>query len=300
MAGTLKACALEQARETSVNPNNGPAASRVRPTRRVAVGDPQTSADTFFSVLAAHDLLASSGWLRPEVQLVSMGDHFDFPVKDGSDATETQDESGRMILSWLAAHPRGQVDILLGNHDVMRVQELFHIDDTDFGEARRRARAGESEESIRGVSTAIREHVPETDNLLKDFAGFKVAQRELVSRLLRDAQRMVLAVAGRLPGTNRPVLLTHAGITHTELTLLGQPDNHSTLESATEHVHWIVERLNGHLAAAVAAWSDAPLDLEPLHRRGGVAARGEACSTTAQPARRSSTSAPQIADGSIP
>src|SRR5438045_1548273 len=88
--------------------------------RRVAVGDPQAPAERFFGALAAHRLLDGDGWLSADVHLIAMGDYFDYRVAE----RERARVEGVLILSWLAAHPREQVEILLGNHDAARVMEF--------------------------------------------------------------------------------------------------------------------------------------------------------------------------------
>ena len=45
--------------------------------RHVAMGDPQAPFATVLAVLDRHGLLKNDGQLRDDVQLVSMGDHFD-------------------------------------------------------------------------------------------------------------------------------------------------------------------------------------------------------------------------------
>ena len=69
-------------------------------TRRVAIGDPQSNTARFFGALAAHDLLGDDGWMKPDVQLVAMGDYFDYRVAE-RDAGRVE---GVLILGWLAAH----------------------------------------------------------------------------------------------------------------------------------------------------------------------------------------------------
>src|SRR4051812_46696124 len=87
------------------------------PTRRFAIGDPQTSSERFFGALAAHGMLGDDGWLLPDVQLIAMGDYFDYRVAE-RDAGRVE---GVLILGWLAAHAPEHVTILFGNHDAVRV-----------------------------------------------------------------------------------------------------------------------------------------------------------------------------------
>ncbi|MEQ1735597.1 MAG: metallophosphoesterase, partial [Rhodoglobus sp.] len=102
--------------------------------RSVALGDPQAATDKLFALLDHHGLLGEDGWLRPDVQLVSIGDHFDFGTRaQGTIARARRD--GPRFLRWLAAHPPSQVTILFGNHDAARVMELAFADDERFDAA---------------------------------------------------------------------------------------------------------------------------------------------------------------------
>src|SRR5262249_52304251 len=108
--------------------------------RRViaACGDPQAPFSTLLAILDRHGLLAEDGRLRPEVRLVSLGDHFDYGPPD------IRLEAGRngvLAMSWLAAHPEDQVTILLGNHDLARAGELVRFDDAAFQSAHEEALA---------------------------------------------------------------------------------------------------------------------------------------------------------------
>src|SRR6185295_17988661 len=69
-----------------------------RPFRRfVAVGDPQSSFERYLRILDRHELLGEDGRLRPDVSLLSIGDHFDY---EGDLATAQED--ARRLLHWLA------------------------------------------------------------------------------------------------------------------------------------------------------------------------------------------------------
>src|SRR5262249_36905962 len=105
----------------------------------VAMGDPQTDIMTVFDILEVNGLLASDGRLSPGVRLVSMGDHFDWgPPAERARAAE----SGLALLDWLASHDPEQVTILVGNHDLARVGELFGMDDASFARAEAEADRG--------------------------------------------------------------------------------------------------------------------------------------------------------------
>ena len=130
--------AAERARELVHLPyGEGRPAPLPLPKRRVlVVGDAQTSLERFLAVLDAHELLGVDGFLADDVVLVSVGDHFDYASKDGTDPRH----DGLAILRWLAEHAPAQVPLLLGNHDAARVMELAQVSDAEF--ARLRAGSG--------------------------------------------------------------------------------------------------------------------------------------------------------------
>jgi hypothetical protein len=228
---------------------------------RVAMGDPQAPLATVRAVLDGHGLLGADGWLRPEVQLVSMGDHFDW----GTPAQRRQaTEESLALLRWLAAHPAEQVVLLAGNHDVARVCELQPFaDDAAFEEALGLAQAayrgGDVDETAERALLSRYPHVPDAECLARDFSCFSVAQRDEVTRLLRGRR---LRLAHACDG----LLLVHAGVTRDDFALLGSQPTSAEEAAAL---------LNAFLDARVAAWGDGPLDLSPLHRP-GTAATGEA------------------------
>lgn len=241
--------------------------------RRVfAIGDPQTSAERFFGALAAHGLLAGDGWLAAGVQLVSMGDHFDYHVPERARARV----EGVLILGWLAAHPPDQVRILAGNHDLARVMELAAIDDARFvaaGDLARELYAAPAA-ARDALEAEFRRRYPELATpgyAGRDYNAFTVEQRELVRRLLL-AGRFDLALAARARG-GAPVLLTHAGVTVRQLAELGLP--------AERDPRALAGALNARLVAAVAEVAEdwrrgapAALSLEPLHVAGADGEEG--------------------------
>ncbi|MBL8957311.1 MAG: metallophosphoesterase, partial [Myxococcaceae bacterium] len=92
----------------------------------VAIGDAQAPLATFLGVLDRDGLIGDDGRLKPDVHLVSIGDHFDYgPPEWRSRATA----EATALLAWLAAHPADQVTLILGNHDQARVAELGAFDD---------------------------------------------------------------------------------------------------------------------------------------------------------------------------
>lgn len=237
------------------------------PQRVFAIGDPQTSAERFFSALAARGLLADDGWLHRDVRLISMGDHFDYHVPE----RERARVEGVLILGWLAAHARAQVSILAGNHDLARVMEFVAVDDATFQAAGDVARGisydapAAEREALEAEFRRRYPEIPTPGYAGRDYNAFTVEQRELVRRLLLDG-RFDLALAARTQG-GVPVLLTHAGVTTRQLAELGLPDERAP--------QVIADVLNARLATAVAAVADdwrrggqAPLSLEPLHIAG--------------------------------
>jgi hypothetical protein len=180
-----------------------------------AFGDPQAPHEVLLELLERRQLLLD-GRLRPEVRLVSMGDHFDWGGPDEtSRANATAD--GLRTLSWLASHPPEQVILLLGNHDLSRVGELAALDDESFAEARREADRAYRDEAPERDEAAFRQawNLPSWEVASRDLSTFSAAQRVLVRQLL-ETGRMQIAFAPR-----EDLLLCHAGITRDELLHLG-------------------------------------------------------------------------------
>lgn len=248
-------------------------ASAHAPRRCFAIGDPQTSRERFFAVLAHNDLLGDDGMLARDVMLTSMGDHFDYDGEPGEVGRE-----GLAILRWLAEHPPEQVPILAGNHDVCRVMELAPLADRDFAEARAMAVDLEAAKR-RGEDIATREQIfferfpslPSPGIVARDFLSYAETQRSLVQSLLL-AGRITLALAAQLPD-GREALLTHAAITRRELALLAP---------VSETPREIAAALNRMLATAVndarphweAGEHSRPLSLAPVHVAGTAGQEG--------------------------
>jgi len=110
---------------------------------------------------------------------------------------------GITILSWLAAHPKDRVIILLGNHDAARVMELVTVDDARFDEAHQaavRVRNCEDPEEKKRLESQFLEEFPDlptVDLAARDFSSYSTEQRALVMRLLLEG-RMDLAAVGQL------------------------------------------------------------------------------------------------------
>lgn len=223
------------------------------------MGDPQAPLATVRAVLAAHGLLDGDR-IRSDVQLVSIGDHFDWgPPEARREATD----DALALLSWLASHPADQVVLLAGNHDLARVCELaLFDDDASFDAARQEAdeayRRGDVDRERQAALLARYPFLPTAELLSRDFSCFSVAQRKLVKELL-------LARRLRLAHEHRGLLLVHAGVTVDDLALLN--GDTSTAAGAAR-------ALNTFLDERVARWNGGPLDLEPLHRPGD-SRRGE-------------------------
>lgn len=225
----------------------------------VAIGDPQAPFATVKRVLAAHGLLDGER-LRDDVQLVSIGDHFDWgPPEARREATD----DAFALLSWLAAHPADQVVLLAGNHDLFRVCELAHFpDDAAFAEARQRAdeayRRGNVDAQKQAEFLQRYPFVPTAESVARDMSAFCVSQRELVTELLKSRRY-------RLAHEHHGLLLVHAGVTVDDL---------AALSIDARSAAGVAHALNGFLDERVARWKGGPLDLEPFHQAGD-ARRGE-------------------------
>lgn len=224
-----------------------------RRRRWFLLGDPQTTFARVLALLDRHRLLDGER-LRPDVGLVSLGDHFDFH----GDPTAVGLE-GERVLAWLASHAPEQAVILAGNHDLARVMELALIDDAAFAEARALAL---EDPAAQGFSARHGE-LPAPGVLARDYHSFAVSQRARVAALLRAGRMRLAARAVREDGTE--LLLTHAGVTARELALLGAP------RGAVE----IAASLNDALDRALSVWREGEaLSLAPLHHAGAYGGEG--------------------------
>lgn len=240
------------------------------------MGDPQAPFAKILDVLDTHKALAGDR-LAPDVVLVSIGDHFDYDVNDPVTAAA----EGLRCLRWLASHDPAQAILLLGNHDSSRVMELATISDAGFRTARTLARSIDATEKTHGKAAAAQRaaneftlafpHLPPPGVVGRDYAAFTSEQRTLVQELLL-AGRFQLARTGVLPD-GRTVLLTHAGVTARELSLLGLAADASaaTIAAALEaHLAASVDRVRNDWQRGVLA----PLSLEPLHITGSSDGEG--------------------------
>jgi len=227
-------------------------------TRTLVIGDPQAPFGKLITVLDHHGALRGDR-LASDVVLISIGDHFDYDLNDWHQAGQ----EGLRFLRWLASHDDAQVRLLLGNHDASRVMELVAITDERFAQARAFARSLDGDVAGDARFLAAFPELPTPGLAGRDYASFSVEQRTLVMELLL-AGRFQLALAGTLP-CGRDVLLTHAGVTHRELAMLGVAAEPRAIAAA----------LNAHLTRAIdrvrADWGCGiltPLSLEPLHQAG--------------------------------
>jgi hypothetical protein len=255
-------------------------------TRTLVMGDPQAPFAKVLEVLDRHGALAGDR-LAPDVVLVSIGDHFDYDLRDPVSAGR----EGLAILRWLASHDAAQVRLLLGNHDASRVMELGVVDDVTFERARMLARQLDELRSEKGSTRSERASnmlgrtaedatrlyerefpsLPPSGVIGRDYAAFSSEQRTLVMELLL-AGRFHLATTGELPD-GRSVLLTHAGVTRRELAILGLTDDASP--------ELIAAALTTQLAIALdrvrTDWQRGeltPLSLAPLHVSGSAGEEG--------------------------
>src|SRR5262245_21575847 len=171
--------------------------------RTFVMGDPQAPFAKVLDVLAGHRALDGER-LAKDVVLISIGDHFDYDIRD----PVTAGQEGLRLLHWLAAHDPQQVILILGNHDASRVMELASIDDARFEEARKLARSIDDTEHKTGKDAAARRvrdeygpafpELPPPGVIGRDYASFTTEQRTLVMELLL-AGRFQLARTGTLP-----------------------------------------------------------------------------------------------------
>lgn len=255
-----------------------------------AVGDPQARLDKLLAVLRHGGLLTASDRLRPDVGLVSMGDHFDYGAKREFDRADRRAAGleGCEVLRWLTGHPREQCRVLVGNHDIARVQDLAVVEESTFAEAQgwaaeRGARGHETWLASKAEFCARYPDIPTPGLALRDFSTFVDEQRVLVQRLLSEG-RLECAISGRVSG--RPCLLTHTGVTERELGMLGLPDEREPGRIADAFALWFDERV-ALVRPRWAAGENVALDLEGVQVPGesGIESGGWLSSRPANPDR---------------
>ncbi|MFT3699685.1 MAG: metallophosphoesterase family protein [Kofleriaceae bacterium] len=226
--------------------------------RRVVLGDPQAPFAHVMALLERGGVLDGDR-LRSDVELISIGDHFDYDLRQ----PEVSREEGLRVLRWLASHE--QVRLIFGNHDAARVIELATTSDREFAAARALALDIEQTKHDRGRAAAkqreTEEWLPRYAHLstygivARDYASFSEEQRALVVELML-AGRFHLALDGKLPD-GRAAVLTHAGLTTKEKIFdAAVIDQYFTIAVEGRRADW---------EAGVIT----PLSLEPLVRAGG-------------------------------
>lgn len=227
------------------------------------MGAPQAPLATVQSVLDRYELLDAQGQLRDDVQLVSMGDHFDWGhASERKKATR----DATALLEWLATHSREQVVLLAGNHDLARVCELgpFVTDalfESAWAMAAEAYRGGNPDAEASKRFLEKYPHVPDAECLARDFSCYSVAQQKLVTALLRSKRL-------RLAHAHDGLLLVHAGVTEADFALVG-----GSPKTAAE----AAKLLNDFFDSRIDAWNSGAFDLTPLHQPGsakGGEARG--------------------------
>jgi hypothetical protein len=236
--------------------------------RTLVVGDPQASFDKLMAVLARGGVLDARGLVRDDVELIAIGDYFDYDLGDPDGAGA----EGLRILRWLASQPEPRVRLLFGNHDAARVIELAGVTDARWAEARVLATSIAATKRASGWDAAAAreraEWIPRFPDIstygicARDYASFSEEQQRLVVDLLL-AGRFHLGLAGALPD-GRAVLLTHAGVTEREIALLGEREPAAIARALDRTLADAVQAVRG-------AWQRgdiAPLDFAPLEIAG--------------------------------
>ena len=223
-------------------------------TRRFAIGDPQAPFSTLLAILAHNDVIDSNEDLLGDVLLVAIGDYFDYGA---ADKRHEAARSGLELLTWLAAQSPDQAVLIAGNHDLGRIGELADFSDDAFSKAhvlaRNAYRDGSTDAALEDELLAQFPALPTAEIAARDFAAFSLAQRDLVTSLLR---RRRLCLAHAIDGT----LFCHAGITTQYLESLGLADASTADEIAAE--------LNRRLYEAFDSWTGGPMAIPSVHAPG--------------------------------
>jgi len=261
MSAALQAALARADADASARPFHCAAPDGRRRRRRLVLGDPQAPLPRVLEILERHAALAQDGRIADDVQLVSIGDHFDWGT--ALDRPRARHD-GLRLLAFFAAHPADQVVLVLGNHDLGRVGELAALDDAQFLAAQAEADAiyrpqGAQPATDPAAEAAFvaRHGVCTAELVARDLGTFAVVQRELVTQLLH-AGRFVVAHAAA-----RELLACHAGVTRDDLDALGLP------RAAHADANAVASALNAALSRALASHRPGePLRMEPLHRPG--------------------------------
>lgn len=254
----IDAALARAAEAVARGPHSTPPDGRPRATR-LAIGDPQANFNRFLTLLERHGLLGEDGRLRPDVQLVSVGDHFDW---GGRDERDTAARSALHLLAWLASHPADQAVVLLGNHDLGRVGELAEFSDERFAAAQAEADRiyvdGHSDEARERDFLARWPQVPSAELVSRDFGNFREVQRDWVTHLLKTHRLRTAFAAGE------DLLVLHAGVTREDLGAVGLP------ESQWGDAFAVADALNRAVDAAVDGWTGGPLVVPALYHPGNA------------------------------
>ena len=255
--GPAAQAAQRRAFDDAAAPTFGAPSGRTFTVRR-AVGDPQAPLETFLALLDRRALLGSDGRLLPHVQLVSMGDHFDWGRTEERARVSAESQA---LFAWLCAHPSDQVVVLLGNHDLARVCDLHGFTGARFEEALALAQAayreGDPDPEAERTFQARYPMFPTAEVVARDWASFEPSQSALVEGALA-AGRVKLAHAD-----DAQTLLLHAGVTRPTLAALAVREDADAFH--------IARALNVFLHKRFVHRGDGPLDLSPLHVPGSAA-----------------------------
>ena len=254
----IEAALARAAKAADRGPHSTPPDDHPR-SRHLAIGDPQADITRFLALLDRQGLLGPDGRLRPEVRLVSVGDHFDWGRAHEREAVAT---SALRLLAWMASHPADQAVLLLGNHDLGRVGELAGFTNARFAaaqvEADRIYQGDDTDEARERDFLTRYPEVPNVELIARDFGTFREVQRDWVEHLLR-ARRFRVAHAAA-----EDLLVLHAGVTTEDLRAVGLP------ESQWTHAPAVADALNRALDTAVAAWKQGPLSIPGLYHPGSA------------------------------
>ena len=196
------------------------------------MGDPQAPTAIFQAVLRHHQLLRPRGRprLKQGVRLLSIGDHFDWGEPTPA-VRERAAVDGEANLRFLCAHRASQTVVLVGNHDLARVGELFDVDDATFAAWQALADAhyyghdGDSTDDSADRFFTACQRLPSTEMVARDLSTYRHRQQRLVVSLLR--QRRV-----RLGHAENGLLFTHAGVTRKTIARLGLAGDASAADIA--------------------------------------------------------------------
>ena len=227
----------------------------------IVLGDPQASLACLFAHLEVQQALTIDGWLKPELRLICVGDYFDFAAKDSVDAGY----QGMQFLAWLAAHDPLQTTLLMGNHDAERVMSLAGCSGEQHYESQLACREmlqfSTPEQRRVFRNKWVNEH-PNHPSIVAahDYRNFVPEQGDLIRRLLMQGRLQLATTA--VNEFRQQLLITHAGVTQRELTLVGASAN---AQDCVRHLNRFLADAVERVRPAWAANQTQPLDLAPLY-----------------------------------